>query len=148
MADERKDTNPKDALGDDKIPFHLVPDTAVLLCAMAMLDGGGKYGRSNWMPMGAKASVYHSALRRHIARWWAGEDIDPDSGLPHLGHIMACAAILIDAEANGNLVDDRSYPGGYIKLVEKMTPHVKRIKEKHKDKNPKHWTKLDAPKEA
>lgn len=32
------------------------------------------------------------------------------------------------------------YSIGYEKILKKMTEHVKRLKEKYKDKNPKHWT--------
>ena len=53
---------------------------------------------------------------------------------------MACIAILIDATEAGKLKDDRMYKGGYKELLKKMTPEIKRLKEKYKDKNPKHWT--------
>lgn len=144
-----KPTNPKDAIGSDKLPLHLWPTTATVYGALGLLDGALKYGRTNWREMQIKASVYVDALKRHTDRYWEGEDIDPDSGLPHLAHILAGAAILADATANGRVVDDRAYMGeGYLNLVEEMTPHVKRLKEKHAGKNPKHWTIQDMPKEA
>jgi hypothetical protein len=39
-----------------------------------------------------------------------GEDLDPESGMDHLAHIMACCAVLLDAKAAGKLNDDRT-PG-------------------------------------
>lgn len=112
--------------------------------AMAMLHGLLKYGRGNWRPGGVRASIYVAALLRHILAWDSGEDDDPESGLSHLAHAGACVAILIEAKENGNMVDDRQYPTGYSKALERMTPHVARLKEKFSDKNPKHWTIADA----
>jgi len=135
-----KNTNPKDFIGANKVPLHLFPETATIYGALALLDGMLKYGRSNWREAGVRASIYYDACRRHINAWFEGENIDPDSGLPHLAHAIACLAILIDAYACNNLRDDRMYPGGYRKLINEMTKEVARLKELHKDRNPKHWT--------
>jgi hypothetical protein len=142
---ELKPTNPKDAIGSDKLPIHLWPETATIMGTVALLDGALKYGRSNWREAGVRATIYIDALRRHLAAYAEGEDIDPDSGAPHLAHILACAAILVDAGAAGKLTDDRCYNGaGYRRLVEEMTPHVGRLKSKHADKSPKHYTIEDS----
>jgi hypothetical protein len=142
-----KATNPKEEFGDDKIPFHLFPETATAAGALAFLEGGLKYGRMNWRAMGVKATTYNNALRRHMNDWMEGEDIDPDSGLSHLYKALACVAILIDAEVQGNLTDDRHYKGGYHDHAKKLTEHVKRLKEKYKDRPaPHHWTIADSGK--
>ena len=138
-----KQTNPKDSIGSDKIPLHLWPTTATVLGSMALLDGGLKYGRSNFRAVGVRATIYIDAIQRHAFRWASGEDHDPDSGLSHLAHILAGVAILVDAQAAGKLNDDREIQGGLLKLIEEMTPHVKRLKEQHKDKSPKHYTIAD-----
>ena len=138
--DNLKNTNPKDLIGSDKMPLHLFPSTATIYGALALLEGALKYGRSNWRVAGVRASIYYDAANRHLDKWFEGEIIDPDSGLPHLAHAIACIAILIDATEANNLKDDRMYPIGYEKVIKKMTPEVKRLKEKYKDKNPKHWT--------
>ena len=143
-----KNTNPKDLIGCDKLPLHLFPRTAVVLGCLAFLDGGLKYGRSNWRKAGVRASIYYDALNRHMDAWFEGEDLDPDSGLPHLAHALACIAILIDAQFSDKLKDDRMYPSKYREWVNKLTPYVKKLKEKHKDKNPKHWTINDRKKEV
>lgn len=139
-----KPTNPKDAVGSDKLPLHLWPETATVLGCLGLLDGALKYGRSNFRAVGVRASIYYDAARRHLNAWFEGEDCDPDSGLPHLAHVLACVAIVIDAKATGKLNDDRMTPGGYRALVEEYTPHVKRLKELHRDKNPKHFTIADS----
>jgi hypothetical protein len=139
-----KPTNPKDAAGRSKLPLHLWPETATALGALGLLDGMLKYGRANWREAGARATIYVDALRRHVAAWMEGEELDPDSGLPHLAHALACLAILVDAEAAGKLVDDRNYPGGYREHVEALTPHVARLKALHSERSPHHFTIADA----
>ena len=145
--DNLKNTNPKDLIGSSKIPLHLFPMTATIYGAMALLDGALKYGRANWRVAGVRASIYYDACLRHMTKWFEGQDIDSDSGLPHLAHAMACIVILIDANEAGKLKDDRMVEGGYLKLLDKMTSEVRRLKEKHKGKNPKHFTIEDNNKE-
>ena len=148
-SDSLKLTNPKDIVGSDKLPLHMWPETATALGALACLDGALKYGRTNWRAAGVRSSIYVDALRRHVNAWFdEGEETDPDSGLDHLGHALACLAIIVDARAAGKLNDDRMVRGGYRKLIDSLTPHVKRLKEKHADKNPKHWTIKDNDKSS
>jgi len=143
VEEDTKPTNPKDILGSDKLPLHLWPTTATVVGAMALLEGASKYGRMNWRVAGVRASIYVDALLRHAFRLASGEYTDPDSGLPHLAHVLACAAILVDAKAAGKLNEDWEVQGGLSDLIKEMTPHVKRIKELHKDKNPHHYTIKD-----
>ena len=130
---ETKDTNPKDVIAGKKLPLHLWPMTATALGSVALLDGALKYGRTNWRVSGVRASVYVDACMRHLAKWFEGEELDPESGVPHLGHALACLAILVDAKAADVLNDDRMVPGGYVKLVKELTPMVRMLREKHKD---------------
>lgn len=144
MSSAIKATNPKDAIGSDKLPIHLWPATATIMGCLGLLDGALKYGRCNWRVAGVRASIYIDAMMRHLFKLFEGEDIDPDSGLPHAAHILACAAIYVDALAAGKLNDDRMVNGGYVELVKQLTPHVARLKELHKDKSPKHYTIADS----
>lgn len=138
---ETKPTNPKDAIGSDKLPLHLWPTTATILGSLGLLDGMLKYGRTNWRDAGVRASIYYDAARRHLDAWFEGEDEDPDSGLPHLAHALACLAILVDARAANRLTDDRMYRGAFYRaVVFGLTPHVKRLKEMHAGRAPKHYT--------
>lgn len=114
-------TNPKDRIGQSKPPLHLVPQSATIRRAQAFADGARKYGPFNWRTKQVSASVYMAALLRHAGRWFDGEDIDPDSGIPHLGHAGACIDILIDATETGNLVDDRPAPGAASRLITELT---------------------------
>lgn len=122
------------------MPLHLWPNTATALGCLGFLDGAGKYGRSNYRSAGVRASIYYDACKRHLDAWFEGQDDAEDSGVPHLGHALACIAIIIDAQACGKLNDDRMVEGGYFKIMEKYTPLVNKIKENHADKNPHHFT--------
>lgn len=135
-----KPTNPKDLIGSGKLPLHLWPVTATALGSLGLLDGMLKYGRSNFRAVGVRASIYYDAASRHLNAWFEGEEADPDSGLPHLAHALACLAIIVDAEAAGKLNDDRMHPGGYRSLIDSLTPHVARLKAVHEDKAPTHYT--------
>ncbi|QZI68690.1 DUF5664 domain-containing protein [Pseudomonas protegens] len=137
---ELKPSNPKDLIGSGKLPLHLWPVTATALGSLGLLDGMLKYGRSNFRAVGVRASIYYDAASRHLNAWFEGEAVDPDSGLPHLAHALACLAIIVDAEAAGKLNDDRMHPGGYRELINSLTPHVARLKALHEDKNPTHYT--------
>lgn len=143
IMSDQKLSNPKDIVADGKIPLHLWPTTATAMGCLGLLDGAGKYGRSNFRAVGVKASVYVDACKRHLDAWFEGEEADPDSGLPHLAHALACLAIIVDAKAADKLNDDRMVAGGYRKLVEELTPHVSRLKALHAHKAPRHYTIAD-----
>lgn len=117
--------NPKDALGAQKPDPSVVPPCAELHLATAMMDGAVKYGPFNWRDNPVQARIYYAAARRHLAQWLDGEDFDPTSSVHHLGHAMACCAILLDAYEQGNLVDDRPMAGMSGSLIRQFTPESK-----------------------
>lgn len=124
---ETKDTNPKDAIGNGKLDMGLVPDTAVAYLAVALTEGALKYGRYNWRVAGVRASIYHAALRRHLAAWWNGEDCDPHTTVPHLASCMACLAILVDANRLDKLTDDRpprAEAGATVRILAGIVRHL------------------------
>lgn len=104
---KEKPSNPKDSVGIKRVPFSTVPAVPVAEIGLAMLEGALKYGRHNYRAIGVRSSVYYDATMRHLTRWWEGEDIDPDSGLPHIVKALASLIVLRDAEINGKLTDDR-----------------------------------------
>ena len=110
-------TNPKDKLGIKKVPLHLNPTAGVIYMALGMWDGAIKYGPFNWRRQKVAGSVYVAAALRHIFSYIDGQDIDPDSGKPTIGHALACLAIIADAAESGNLVDDRPAPGPVPELL-------------------------------
>lgn len=104
-------TNPKDVLGRNKPPLNLIPPVALVETAMAFKLGATKYGPFNWREHTVAASVYTGAILRHLACYQDGENTDIESGVSHLAHVIACAAIILDAASIGKLVDDRPRKG-------------------------------------
>lgn len=144
MSDS-KPTNPKDALAISKLPLHLVPDTVRAYAALAFAEGAAKYGAYNWRVAGVRASVYRSALDRHLASWWNGEAVDPVTGVPHLASIIACAGILLDADLCGKLTDDRPPCAPVGEAVRAMEADVGRILALFAEHRPRQWTIADTP---
>lgn len=103
--------NPKDLLGVKKPSVTTIPPASILYQAMGMMDGVRKYGLFNWRDNPVKMRIYLDAAVRHIMQILDGEDFDPVSGAPHIGHALACLGILADATETGNLIDDRPSPG-------------------------------------
>lgn len=105
---EKKPTNPKDAVGIRKPRFFSGMSGHVRrLIGIGMLEGAMKYGRHNYRPAAVRASVYYDATNEHLDSFWEGEDVDPDSGLPHVIKAICSLMVLADAIVTGNLVDDR-----------------------------------------
>jgi len=113
--------NPKDLLGLKKVPLSLVPPASLIYQALAMKDGAAKYSPYNWRENKVVALIYIDACLRHLQSWVDGEEVASDSGVPHLGHALACLGIIVDAKETGNLVDNRPKPGVAAALLERYT---------------------------
>lgn len=118
---DRSDENPKERIGASKPPLHLIPPSAEILESIAMGLGAKKYQPYNWRTSQIRATIYIAAARRHLAQWLDGENVDAESGVTHLAHARACLGILIDAEVNGCLIDDRPQPGAASRLIKQHT---------------------------
>jgi hypothetical protein len=123
--------NPKDLLGIKKVSISKFPAVAVLHGAHAMMNGADKYGPYNWRDKAVIASIYIDALIRHVLAWLEGEENATDSDAHHLGHALACAAILLDAQETGTLVDDR--PNGR-KIASKVLNRINKKIERRQEK--------------
>ena len=93
-----KQTNPKDSVGVCNKSSPSILASICLRCWLrrrARFRGTAKYGRNNWRPAGALASVYVGAGLRHLLAWDEGEDNAPDilAFLRHLGHTLAALAV-------------------------------------------------------
>ena len=115
------DDNPKTVFGLKKPSMSSVPPTALLHLMKAFADGRAKYGLMNWREKTVSSTIYYDAAFRHMLAWYDGERLADDSGVHHIGHAMACLAIILDAEETGNLNDDRPTPGVFADLVKEFT---------------------------
>lgn len=119
------DSNPKTTNGRLKPPVHAIPPSAIIALGLAMENGEGKYGLMNWRQSAVSSSVYYDAALRHLLAWWDGENVAQDSNVHHLAHVMACCAILIDAEIGNKLLDDRPVAGPAAEMISHL--HDQRI---------------------
>jgi hypothetical protein len=129
-------TNPKDLIGSDKVRLSTIPAVAILHEGMAMGNGGDKYGPYNWRDNAVQADIYVDACLRHILSWFdSREEVATDSGVHHLGHARACLGILLDAQATGNLIDNRPHGGMANKVLEELNETRKKYRKQQKEKN-------------
>lgn len=105
--------NPKKAFGAVKPCLSYVPPIALIELARVMQLGGGKYGPYNWQDTKIDATTYYDAAMRHLMEWFTlpsaegFQNTDPESKAHILGHVMACCAILIDAQMSNHWIDNR-----------------------------------------
>ena len=134
---DTKPSNPKDAAATSRVPLHMVPDTLTLYAAMAFAEGDSKYIAYNFRVAGVRASVYISALRRHLMRYVNGEWADKKTKVPHLASVAACTAILIDGHVMGLLNDDRPPPVDLSDEIERAEGVIAHVYAMNADKRPK-----------
>ena len=115
-----KGENPKARFGKAKAPFFGIPWSAVAYLGAVMDGGATKYGAYNYRETTITATTYHDAIMRHFLKWADGEDVDDESGQPHLAHIMACCALYLDADLLGMTDDDRNKTGLMAGLLESL----------------------------
>lgn len=93
-----------------KLPYELLPAYPVEVLVKVYQYGTNKYAPRNW-EKGNEYSINYGALMRHLQKWWQGEDLDPESGLPHLAHVAWGTFALLEYERRGVGTDDRNkYP--------------------------------------
>jgi hypothetical protein len=128
---DSKPTNPKDVIGSGKLPLELVPDTAPIYMATSFLEGALKYGRFNWRIAGVRASIYVAAARRHLDKWWNGEDVDK----------------CIDPETGEDTGTGVHHPprADVAKLIASLDATVARLKAMFAEHHPRQYTIADSP---
>jgi hypothetical protein len=88
-----------------KAPINLIPSEFITLTAQVFNFGGKKYGNHNFR-MGIGYSRLLDAAMRHLLAYNQGEELDPESGLPHLGHASASIAMLVYMQAHHPALND------------------------------------------
>lgn len=87
--------------------FDLIPPEPNWYEALVYGAGAEKYQDRNW-EAGYEWGKGIAALERHIQLFKAGEDIDPEFGLPHLAHARWHTGTLLSFYARGMGIDDRT----------------------------------------
>ena len=103
-SDISNDTATKHDSGKNRL--ELIPTSGVEAAGRAFTFGATKYSAHNWAN-GFDWSRLIGAALRHITSFNNGEDKDPESGLSHVDHALACLMMLAahETEKLGN--DDR-----------------------------------------
>ena len=94
---------------DGKADLSLIPLATLAPEARVWMYGEAKYARFNWMK-GMNWSIPLACALRHLAAWQAGEDLDPESGQPHLAHAM-CNLRMLTAYAESFPEGDDRFKG-------------------------------------
>ena len=87
--------------------FDLLPAKPLWEIAEVFGYGASKYEDRNW-ERGYDWSLSFGAMMRHAWAFWGGEDVDPESGKPHMAHVgFHCLALLEFMEKHREM-DDRA----------------------------------------
>lgn len=86
--------------------FDLVPVGPLSALADVYTFGAGKYADRNWEKGLSWGRCYAAALR-HLTAFWAGENMDQESGLPHLAHAAWNCFALLEYMQTHPEMDDR-----------------------------------------
>lgn len=80
--------------------WDLLPYVEVEEIVKVLTFGAQKYAAWNFSKVDDWKNRYFAALMRHLTAYWAGETIDPESGLSHLSHAGCCLLFLMYKENN------------------------------------------------
>jgi Domain of unknown function (DUF5664) len=104
---EENPTQPQGIKYDKEKPrFDLLDPKALQGLAEVLTFGAQKYAANNWRN-GIEYSRLIAALMRHLNAIQDGEDIDPESGLPHIDHLGCCWMFLSNLTKTRKDLDDR-----------------------------------------
>lgn len=122
-------SDPKKQYGDKKPPLIQLPLVALAHASVAHYDGDLKYGWRNWRESPVEARTYLNAATRHLQLWNEGEEYTRDTRVNNLGAVIACCAILLDAQNEGMLIDNRSKSQAACDVLHELEGTVSRLRE-------------------
>ncbi|MGH7746004.1 MAG: dATP/dGTP diphosphohydrolase domain-containing protein [Candidatus Dormibacteria bacterium] len=99
-------TNEGHKTDSGKVRMDLLDAPAITELARVMTHGAKKYGDYNYKK-GIDYSRMYGAILRHLFSFWAGEDHDAETNLPHLAHAMAGCMMLLWYQNEKTEYDDR-----------------------------------------
>jgi hypothetical protein len=89
VYDVKASSDSKETMKDDsnKVPLDLLPIEPLFHAAEVLAFGAKKYEANSWRDKSksrVKWSRTYGSVMRHLMLFWKGEDIDSESGLPHI----------------------------------------------------------------
>ena len=106
---------------ENKVEWSLVDWKSLEPMVKVLMYGAEKYEIDNWKK-GQDLRSLSSCLMRHLVAFMGGEDIDPESGESHLGHILCNAMFMVYSQShykwtdNRHMADSRQYDSYYDEL--------------------------------
>lgn len=91
---------------EGKLKWSLVPQSAFHPMVRVLEFGAQKYDAHNWKK-GLPVVEICESLKRHLDAFMEGEDLDPESGISHVGHIQCNAMFLAWMLQNKPELDNR-----------------------------------------
>lgn len=92
-----------------KVRYDLIPAEPLEALAQVYTFGANKYADENWRK-GISWKRIFSAIMRHLWAFWRGEELDPETGLPHPAHAAFGCFALIEYMRYRRDFDDRHKP--------------------------------------
>jgi hypothetical protein len=86
--------------------YDLLPPDVLADVVKIFTDGAEKYGERNW-EAGMSWSRPFAAAMRHLWAFWDRQNIDPESGSPHLAHAIVNLIFLMAYQGRDVGTDDR-----------------------------------------
>ena len=77
-----------------KTRYDLIPPDSLRDMADVLTFGSAKYSDDNWRKVDSPEKRYYSAAMRHLESYRMGDEVDIESGFPHLAHAMCCLIFL------------------------------------------------------
>jgi len=107
-ANEVRIVDPKTggAKGQKLARFDLLPWDTLAQVATLYGVGAQKYEERNW-EKGYAWGLSMAALHRHLAAFWSGENLDKETGQPHLACVIFHALALLTFATRGIGTDTR-----------------------------------------
>lgn len=102
-------TDPAVKFDTEKNAIELASSWAIEGLGLVLTYGAKKYAAHNWRKGMAWSRLIGAAFR-HLLAFARGEDIDPESGLPHIDHAMCCLMFLSEYQKLQLGSDDRWQP--------------------------------------
>lgn len=89
----------KQVMTEPKTPFELIAPQFIEGIAAVLLYGKKKYAANNWVRGMSFATVFGGVMR-HMWAWFRGEELDAETGLPHICH-AACGLMFLHWYCHG-----------------------------------------------
>lgn len=79
---------------EEKLKWSLLPINLLNGVVRVLMYGEKKYSSDNWKRIGNGKERYFSALMRHLTELQDGKELDDDSGLPVIDHVISNAIFM------------------------------------------------------